>query len=377
MPIWKNEMGVTPIQAGLLGSAGFFGFGLMALPAAIWLTKYNARKITLACALGMVAMAILQALATNSGVLLAGRVIFVVLTVARLQIQVMFFQQWFQPRLYSIANSIDFSSRTLGQVLATAITPVLAVMLGGWRHYYIGIAAAITALAVVWAFMGRERQRPARATASSASPAADAGNPARVLRKSKTLWLIAGCQMGQAAAFASIATFYPTYAIDRLGISITTAGLLMSLFPLGSIAGSIFSGAASQAVGLRKPFIWIPGVLLPAMYLAVLYAGSMPLIVLLLLASGFFSTVAGPVLFVVPLDLGLKPREVTVAFGLIRTLFPVGATIGPLFVGFVLQVTGSLLLGLSLVAPLAITLFIGGILLPETGPKGRRRAESV
>jgi len=42
-----------------------------------------------------------------------------------------------------------------------------------------------------------------------------------------------------------------------------------------------------------------------------------------------------------------------------------------LFVGLMEERTGSLYLGLMIVAPLAITLFIAGILLPETGAKGR------
>jgi Na+-transporting NADH:ubiquinone oxidoreductase subunit NqrD len=67
----------------------------------------------------------------------------------------------------------------------------------------------------------------------------------------------------------------------------------------------------------------------------------------------------------------LAPREVAVALGLMRTLFPLGATIGPMVVGTIQEGTGSLFLGLSVVTPLAFTLFLGGIFLPETGSEGR------
>ena len=69
----------------------------------------------------------------------------------------------------------------------------------------------------------------------------------------------------------------------------------------------------------------------------------------------------------------LPYREVAVAQGLIRTLFPFSAMWGPLFVGLMEERTGSLFVGLMIVAPLAITLFIAGVLLPETGVKGRAR----
>ena len=77
-----------------------------------------------------------------------------------------------------------------------------------------------------------------------------------------------------------------------------------------------------------------------------------------------------PILATIPMDMRLPYREVAVAQGLIRTLFPFSAMWGPLFVGLMEERTGSLFVGLMIVAPLALTLFVAGILLPETGAKG-------
>ena len=84
-----------------------------------------------------------------------------------------------------------------------------------------------------------------------------------------------------------------------------------------------------------------------------------------------FAMAVPPIIATIPLDMRLAPREVAVALGLVRTLFPMGATLGPLIVGAIQESTGSLFLGLSIVAPLAFTLYLGGKFLPETGPKGR------
>ncbi len=127
----------------------------------------------------------------------------------------------------------------------------------------------------------------------------------------------------------------------------------------------------SEKLGLRRPFIWIPGLLLPAAYIALLYVTAIPLVLALLLVAGICAMSVPPVLSTVPLDMRLAPREVAVALGLMRTLFPMSAALGPLLVGAVQQSTGSLFVGLIIVAPLPITLFIGGLLLPETGPKRR------
>jgi predicted MFS family arabinose efflux permease len=367
IPIWKDDLGMTPMQAGLMGSAGFFGFGLMALPASIWLTKYNPRLVTLICALGMVVTVLLHAVAPNVTILLIARFAFVLLAVSRIQIQIIFIQQWFQPRLYAIINGLDFSNRSIGQMVGIAATPSLVIMLGSWRAVYVAIAIALGLLCVAWVFFGKERYR----TQEEGGPALQVGSPATVLRRKKILWVVAGCQVGAAVAFAAFMVFYPTYAMDQMNISLITVGLLMGALPLGGILGSLSAGALSEIIGRRKPFVWVPGLFLPVMYFALLRVDNLPAAALLLFGAGICAMAVPPILSTIPLDMRLAPREVAVALGLMRTLFPVGATLGPLMVGTIQQSTGSLFLGLSIAAPLAFTLFIGGIFLPETGAKKR------
>ena len=369
IPVWEEDMGVTPLQAGLLGSAGFFGFGLMALPASIWLTRYNPRLVTLVCAIGMAGVALAHAAAPNVEMLIIARLAFVLLAVSRIQMQIIFIQQWYRPSLYAMVNSLDFGNRSLGQIIGVSAVPAMVILLGGWRFVYVFIAVAMAVLSLGWGVFGRERHR----TQQEGGPPPQVGSPARVLRRHKVLWLVAGCQIGAAVAFASFMTFFPTYAKDRLDISLTTVGLLMASFPLGAMVGSLASGPLSELIGRRKPFVWVPGLILPIMYYTMLRVDSLPLMAVLLMVAGVCAMMVPPILSTIPLDMGLAPREVAVALGLTRTLFPLGATIGPLLVGVIRESSGSHLLGLSVVAPLAFTVFLGGIMIPETGRKGKRR----
>ena len=367
VPIWKDELNLTPTQAGLMGTVGFFGFGLMALPASIWLTRYSPKLITLLCCLGMVASTVIQALAPGALLLMLGRFLFVMLAAARTQIQVMFIQQWFRPRLYASINSLDFGNRSFGQTLSLAAAPALILVLGGWRGYYYMAAAMLLLITLSWVFLGREN----RAGRVEGAPPPPEINPAGVLRRHKSLWVVASAQVGVAICFGAILTFYPTYSIEKLNISLETAGLLMSAFPVGGIVGTLSSGPLSQWMGRRKPFIWVPGLILPASYLLLLQASNVPLAALFLFTAGVSAMAVPPVLFTIPMDMRLTHREVAVAQGLMRTLFPLSAMWGPLFVGIMEEATGSLFIGLFIVAPLNITLFINGILMPETGIRGR------
>ena len=89
----------------------------------------------------MGAAAVLHAIAPTVELLLAARFSFVVLAVCRIQMQVIFIQQWFRPRLYAVVNSMDFSIRSIGQMAGIAATPALVSLLGGWRAVHVAMAA--------------------------------------------------------------------------------------------------------------------------------------------------------------------------------------------------------------------------------------------
>tara|TARA_Y100000590_G_scaffold247409_1_gene277972 strand:- start:5771 stop:6997 length:1227 start_codon:yes stop_codon:yes gene_type:complete len=365
LPLWQEDLSISPVQAGILGSAGFFGFGLMSLPTSIWLTKYNPKIVTLIATLGMAITSLAHSLATNVEMLIISRFTFVALASVRLTLQIIFIQHWFQSRLYSIVNGLDFSIRSIGQTLALVLVPAMVTIFDSWRLVYVVIAIYMLAFSLSWIFIGKQRI----GADPTNTPSTKQVNPAGVLIRRKILWVIAGSQIGIACTFASFVTFYPSYSIEYMNISIGTAGFLMSAFPLGGIFGSVLGGALSQKIGRRKPILLFAGLLLPGMYLILLSIDTISIAYLILFAIGALAMSFPPVLFTIPLDMKLSPREVAVAGGLNRTLFPIGATMGPIIVGALQEYSGSLLTGLTIVSPLPITLFIAAIFIPETGPK--------
>ena len=309
----------------------------------------------------------LQAASPVAVLLMLARLGFVICSAARIQLQVMLIQQWFRPRMFATVNSLDYGTRSTGQVIALAATPGMVMLLDSWRSYYVLAGALLLLISLSWVFLGRERRSRPEADAAMRQGA----NPAGVLRRNRTMWIVATAQLGVAVCFGSFLTFYPTYAINKLDIPLETAGLLMSAFPVGGVCGTLASGPLSQWAGRRKPFIIVPGIVLPIAYSLLLQADSVPMAALVLFTIGLTAMGTAPILFTIPMELRLPHREVAVAQGLMRTLFPLSAMWGPLFVGVLEETTGSLFLGLMIVAPLNITLFINGLLMPETGIRGR------
>jgi MFS family permease len=364
LPIWRDELGITVFQSGILGAIGFFGFALISIPSGMLLPRYNPRKVIFICTLIMSIFAFAHGLASTPILLIISRFGFVVSMVCWTQVKVLFMQKLFTQNLYPLINSIDFGIKALGQLVTFSSVAYLIVFFGGWSAFFFAIGVLLLLFLPMWFFFGKEKN----ITTKLEKLPEYLGNPISILKRKKSLWLLAGAQIGAAFPFACFVTFYPTFLLETMDLEIEAVGFLMSLFPLGSVLGSFSAGPISQLIGRRKPLIWIPGLLLPVCYILILHVTNLYSLGIILFIMGMLAFAVAPVLFTIPFDMQLKPQELVIALGLIRTLFPIGATIGPLLVSLIRVSTGSLYDGLLIAAPMAFTLLICGLIMPETGP---------
>ena len=125
----------------------------------------------------------------------------------------------------------------------------------------------------------------------------------------------------------------------------------------------------SFRMGVRKPFLWVPSIILAASALAALYVdinlswGLMALVGIAIVTR--FSTVLA-----LPVEM-MPKEEVGIASGLVLSIGYIGAIIGPLIGGRVLDLTGSLNQAMIILIIVSIATTIIALRLPETGPKGK------
>jgi MFS family permease len=365
LPAMTEELDISPLKAGMLGAVWFLGSASVALPASIWLSKYSPKRMTFLSIFLTGITLLLQGWAPTFTILLVARFLFVITVVSRLQAEVLLIHQWFTSRQIAVVISISIGVMSIGQMAAVGLTPHLMVLLSGWRNVYFALGAILLIGAFLWLAIGRERVLPPR---SEADPSLRR-SPISVLRRHKFLWVLAAAPSGAALAWGSLMTFWPTHALDSLNLSLTSVGMLMTLFPAGGIAASFLAGPLSDLLGRRKPFLWVPGILLPPIYVA-LFTTKLPVLAgILLLIAGWNAMVWVPIIRTIPFDLRLPPRETAVATGLSMTLLPIVGALGPPLVGAVQQLTGSLQMGLLSIVAFPLTLVIGGLLIPETSPR--------
>jgi cyanate permease len=91
------------------------------------------------------------------------------------------------------------------------------------------------------------------------------------------------------------------------------------------------------------------------------------------LGTALFTYVAP--LFTIPMELeGMTSRHVSLMMGTVFSFAYLFSSLSPVMVGYLHDLTGSFLPGLAVWAVFSWVLALGGILLPETGPKGKQPA---
>ena len=115
----------------------------------------------------------------------------------------------------------------------------------------------------------------------------------------------------------------------------------------------------------RKLLLAVPALLNVVFALAITLAEQPPLLMLLITGLGLV-WVATPAIQVLPFEFpGVTPRQVAVLTALIVTFMGLGFAIGPMLVGLVAQLTGSIQTGLIVLALLTSLGIFAGLAYPS------------
>ncbi len=365
LPGMTSDLNISPVQAGILGSAFFLGSASTSLPASIWVSRYSPKKVTVLALLGAAALVIFQGWSPTFMFLLLGRFLFQLAIVARMVAETMIIQQWFDSKRIALVVSLTVGIFSLGQLMALTLVPVLLRWLDGWRNVYYLLGLLLVFASIFWWVVAKDKDIE---RLSESGRGYNSSSPVKVLREQKIVWVIALAPVGAVSAFASVMTFWPTFALEVLPLSLEGVGALLSLFTLGGMMASFMGGPLSNLIKRRRIFILGPGILLPLIYVVLFNVTSTVLTGILLFAAGWNAMIWVPIIRTIQYDLALPPRETAVVVGLFMTIMPIGGAVGPPIVGLVQETFGSLRYGLTAIAFLPLTLFVFGLFIPETSP---------
>jgi len=131
-------------------------------------------------------------------------------------------------------------------------------------------------------------------------------------------------------------------------------------------------GMLPVRVGRRKPFLIVPGIFMGVAALSAVMFNNPLLIFVSVAVFGVFSSLPSPSMFTIPMELpNCSHRDGALIISVMQSGGNLGNFIGPLLVGYLADMTGSYLPGFIACAVLSLSLLVAGLMLPETGPKGK------
>jgi MFS family permease len=251
-PDLAAEVGLSPMDIGLLSSIYFFCFAATQLPLGVALDRFGPKLCMLVSIAVTVAGSAAFALAQNVGGLVTGRALLGFGTACFLMAPVALYARWFPPERFSTFAGIHLGVGSLGALLATAPLAFAAATFG-WRATFLGVGIVAIAIGLlVWLIVSDDP--PGRRT----EPRHE------TLRESVAgIWeVIRTPSMGR--IFLVQLTSYPSFVLlvglwggpyltHIYGYDLKGRGEILFVAALAQVLGSFFWGPSDRIFGRFKP----------------------------------------------------------------------------------------------------------------------------
>ena len=363
--ILKAELLLTHAQTSLLYIAPILMIIAVAIPAGVIADRIGVRKAAGIGAIIMAVGSILRGTAIDFSTLLAFTFVYGIGLGWCYPMLPKLISTWVPREKAGMATGIYSAAMHVGLALALAITmslvfPITNTFQGVFFIWSIPPIAA----AILWWILVKEP--PSKSI--YVEPTSKSNIPFRQVLQNKNLWLVAILLLLEDFFFYTWTGWAPALMILK-GATPSMAGLIASITIWVGIPTVLFMPRLAYKLGLRKPFLWGPSIVLAfaawgAMHITL--AMSWPLMALV----GVADLTRYVIILALPIE--MMPKEaVGAATGLLFSIGYIGGVIGPLIGGHIFDLTGSLNLSFLVLIGVSIAAVSIAFRLPETGTKVR------
>ncbi|WP_258002280.1 MFS transporter [Burkholderia sp. WAC0059] len=384
MPTIAQEFRMTPERQGLILSAFFWTYLFMQVPSGVLADRFKPRAVIAAAAIGWgffqavgaASVGWFSLLLTRFGLGISEAPIYP----AGGKLNAMWLTQNERTRGAALLDG----GSALGSGVGAVVTALLMGWLGSWRAAFV-VAGGGTILCGLWAWwyirnMPREHPRINEAEAAYIEqalaeedrhePQAEAGTSLLSFFRYRSVWAMCVSHTCTNLIFYGLMTWLPTYLYKAHGFDLKSMGnatfLIFAMGFVGEVVGGWIADR-SKAQGTGANFVYRTMMMVGAAAVAlsmcaVAYAGSPFAVVMLLCVSLFFVRWCGGCNWATPSMLATRRRAGTLC-GIMNFVGNIAGIFVPIFIGFIVQHTGSYFLALMFFVAVAIvqmlcTLFI-------------------
>lgn len=363
--ILKAELLLTHAQTSLLYIAPILMIIAVAIPAGVIADRIGVRKAAGIGAIIMAVGSILRGTAIDFSTLLAFTFVYGIGLGWCYPMLPKLISTWVPREKAGMATGIYSAAMHVSLALALAITmslvfPITNTFQGVFFIWSIPPIAA----AILWWILVKEP--PSKSI--YVEPTSKSNIPFRQVLQNKNLWLVTILLLLEDFFFYTWTGWAPALMILK-GATPSMAGLIASITIWVGIPTVLFMPRLAYKLGLRKPFLWGPSIVLAfaawgAMHTTL--AMSWPLMALV----GVADLTRYVIILALPIE--MMPKEaVGAATGLLFSIGYIGGVIGPLIGGHIFDLTGSLNLSFLVLIGVSIAAVSIAFRLPETGTKVR------
>lgn len=395
LPLIQAEWGFSDTAAGSIPTAAAIASALVALPAGYLTDRYNRTRIITIVVFCWALATLGSGLAVGFAMFYAARVLLAaaeqVDNPASSSLLADYYPQVSRPKVYGLVRMTTYLGG-IGTVLGGVLGQAL-----GWRSTFIimavpGVLAALLMLTLREPVRGRldalmarssrrSSDRPAEDEGTDAPPAAAPpfGRQLRQVLRIPTLVLVSFGLMLLTAGLLGIYYWMPSLIVRAFGAGAGTAGSITGGVSVIGVVLGTFIGAwvgrwAHEAIRGGRVLVGGSVVVVASLVLALaLSSESLVTYSILLLLSTTISSIAIPCVTASIADVvGAGSRGI--GFAVLQFLLTAGGAAGPVLVGVVSDLTGSLRTALYV---LTVPMVIGGLLMAASRWSYEQDAERV
>jgi MFS family permease len=329
-PNLAAEMGLSPIEIGLLSSIYFFAFAATQLPLGVALDRFGPKRCMLASIAVTVAGSVAFALAHDVFGLVVSRALLGFGTACFLMAPVALYARWFPPERFSTFAGIHLGVGTLGALLATA--PLAFAVAGvGWRTAFLAVAILTVVIGLLtWLIVSDDP--PGRTTESRNETLRESVAGIWQVIRTPSIGRIFLVQLTSYPSFVLVVGLWGgPYLTHIYGYDLKGRGEILFVAALAQVLGSFIWGPSDRIFGRFKPPILFGTALSFSALLLFAFGGVMPA-PLLLVAFALLGFSTGMTSVVMSHGRSLVPPHL---LGRCITLLNIGTMGGGFLVQFV------------------------------------------
>lgn len=364
--VLREQLFITHAQLSLLFSAPLLMVAVTAIPGGILADRIGAKKAAGIGVILIVVGTVLRGTATDASSLLAFTFIYGAGFGLSYPAIPKLVSAWTPREKAGTTSGLFNLGLPVGSALVLALTmPVVFSFTGTYQGvFFIWSIPPIVAAIAWWTLV---REPPSSAVRSQIPASSNTRDVFGRLIRNRSLWILLVLLLLNEFYMNTMIGWTPAL-LAEIGVRPQLAGAITSVIPWAAIPAFLFMPRLCDRLGLRRPFIWIPSIILAVVAWAAMDI-SLPTSWLLMAIIG----VAVPTRFITILTVlvELVPAEYVGTAGGLVFIGYVGGIIGTYSTGRILDATGTFGSALIILIVISIASLALAMKLPETGYKAR------